>query len=249
MAPEQWADSSKVTSAADVYSLGCVLFEMGCGRPPFCAATMAEACTSHLHERAPSMRSIYPDTPPALDAFVQRLLAKAPRERPAMTAIATELFALGGDVLPLAPTIGAWNRPAGEAAPTTLDIGTGELHRRTRVRRTIAGSLAGVLLVAALAIVTAIGGSESGEPVARPAATPTIRAAPVLPPARPVPREPTPRIPTELAATVSAPVTPKPPARRTKPIAPTPPTPTPIPPSPSRFEGIELDRDGIPTKR
>jgi serine/threonine protein kinase len=82
MAPEQWGDSSKVDGRADIYALGCVTFEMMCGRPPFEARTYAEACAQHLTMEPPRVSSIVPDAPPALDDLLARLLAKDPAARP-----------------------------------------------------------------------------------------------------------------------------------------------------------------------
>src|SRR5262245_11132821 len=78
MAPEQWGDASKVDWRADLYSLGCVAFEMTCGRPPFIVTNIAEACAKHLHEPAPRARSLVPGVPPRLDELLDRLLAKDP---------------------------------------------------------------------------------------------------------------------------------------------------------------------------
>ncbi|MBA2542207.1 MAG: serine/threonine protein kinase [Deltaproteobacteria bacterium] len=304
MAPEQWADSSKVTAAADTYSLGCVLFEMGCGRPPFRAATMAEACASHLHAAPPAMRSLYPDTPPALDALVGRLLAKEPLERPVMSEIAAELRAFGSDVLPLAPTIGAWSpTPPRVTAPTTIELGTGEVHKTKPVHRAIVGSLVVGVLVGGLAILTTLL-RGSGEPVLVDAPPAAVSHAPTATPiVEVVPRVVTPasRATTEhsraleLAKTQAAgsgssapdvasssrmPVSdsrvparvgrdragspnrtapnrtppraaPASPAAIT-PAAPPSTSPTRSPPSTSarsKFDGVDLGSDGIPTKR
>jgi serine/threonine-protein kinase len=81
MAPEQWGDASKVDWRADLYSLGCVTFEMACGRPPFIVSNIAEACAKHLHDAPPHVRELAPETPPALDALVDRLLAKSAAAR------------------------------------------------------------------------------------------------------------------------------------------------------------------------
>src|SRR3954452_21122060 len=76
MAPEQWSDSSQVDWRADPYSLGCVMFEMACGRPPFVAATIPEAYTKHAHVKPPDPRSITPDLPADVAELILRLLAK-----------------------------------------------------------------------------------------------------------------------------------------------------------------------------
>jgi serine/threonine-protein kinase len=96
MAPEQWGDSAKVDWRADVYSLGCVAFEMACGRPPFIAHNIAEAYTKHLTEPPPPVAGFAPDMPPAFDLLIAHLLAKKPDDRPpSMAAIAQMFEALG----------------------------------------------------------------------------------------------------------------------------------------------------------
>src|SRR5688572_9355967 len=70
MAPEQWGDTSKVDWRADLYSLGCVTFEMACGRPPFIVSNIAEACAKHLHDPPPRVREFVPDVPTSLDTLV-----------------------------------------------------------------------------------------------------------------------------------------------------------------------------------
>ncbi|HET9621411.1 MAG TPA: serine/threonine-protein kinase, partial [Kofleriaceae bacterium] len=117
MAPEQWSDSSRVDWRADVYSLGCLLYKMAAGRPPFLSSSIAEACAKHLHETPQAMRVYAPDVPAAIDALALRLLAKAPDARtPSIEALEAELteitHALAGTPLP----------PARPSAPTLAEL-------------------------------------------------------------------------------------------------------------------------------
>jgi tRNA A-37 threonylcarbamoyl transferase component Bud32 len=86
MAPEQWSNARTIDWRADVYSLGCILYQMVAGRPPFVSKSIADACAQHLHEAPRPLRDHAPEVPASIDALALRLLAKDPALRAASTA-------------------------------------------------------------------------------------------------------------------------------------------------------------------
>ena len=85
MAPEQCRGAGAVDHRADLYSLGCILFHILCGRPPFVGEGIGEVIGMQQFVRPPSPRSLDPSIPARLDALVLKLLAKDPAARPATT--------------------------------------------------------------------------------------------------------------------------------------------------------------------
>jgi serine/threonine-protein kinase len=81
MSPEQALGERGLDGRTDVYGLGCVLYEMLAGEPPYPAATPQAAVARHLKDPVPSLRRALPGVPPALDTAVRRALAKSPAER------------------------------------------------------------------------------------------------------------------------------------------------------------------------
>ena len=79
MSPEQCL-SKRVTSAADQYSLGTVAYELLTGVTPFRGSAL-EMQWAHAKEIPEPVRTLRPDCPPALEAIVMRMLAKAPEDR------------------------------------------------------------------------------------------------------------------------------------------------------------------------
>jgi len=80
ISPEQ-VRGDQVDSRADLYSLGCVLFEMLVGRTPF-DGDLAALSYAHMHTPAPRVRSIDPTVPAAMDELVAAMLEKDPANRP-----------------------------------------------------------------------------------------------------------------------------------------------------------------------
>lgn len=80
MSPEQ-ARGDTVDYRADIYSLGCVLFQMVTGRLPFDAGDINALVYKHIFEPPPSPRQWRPETPEELESAIRRMMAKSPADR------------------------------------------------------------------------------------------------------------------------------------------------------------------------
>jgi serine/threonine-protein kinase len=81
MAPEQAENVKKVDHRADVYSLGCIVFQMLTGRVPFPGEGFGEVLVRHVREPPPLPSRLNPQVPPALEKIVLHALAKKPEFR------------------------------------------------------------------------------------------------------------------------------------------------------------------------
>jgi len=89
MSPEVGRGMGNVDHRADIYSLGCILFELATGRPPFVREGAGELIVAHATEPAPSAKALEPSIPVELDELIGRCLRKDPAQRPqTMTEIA-----------------------------------------------------------------------------------------------------------------------------------------------------------------
>ncbi|MDG2381948.1 MAG: serine/threonine-protein kinase [Pirellulaceae bacterium] len=82
MAPELVRGNREITGQVDLYALGCVLYEMLTGQPPYLGDNFAEIFEQHLHSDPPHVRNLVPNCPESLDKLILALLAKSPDDRP-----------------------------------------------------------------------------------------------------------------------------------------------------------------------
>ncbi|MGE3806061.1 MAG: WD40 repeat domain-containing serine/threonine protein kinase, partial [Gemmataceae bacterium] len=81
LAPEQAVNFHGVDVRADIYSLGCTLYFLLTGEPPFPGGTLAEKLWRHQQEEPPAVESFRSDIDPELTVILQRMLAKKPEDR------------------------------------------------------------------------------------------------------------------------------------------------------------------------
>jgi eukaryotic-like serine/threonine-protein kinase len=165
LAPEQ-AAGEQVSAAADIYSLGAVLYELVTGRPPYQFDSLPELAAKQSEGAITPVREVAAEVPQRVEDAVMRCLARNPAYRPASPAeLAREL--------------------APEAEPPTEPLPAG---RRARATAALAGNraaiwlaLAGLLVLAAILLgVTLAIGSGGGSGGAGTATTraPAVRAIP-----------------------------------------------------------------------
>jgi serine/threonine protein kinase len=117
MPPEQAEDSTAIDHRADVYSLGCTLYFLLTGSPPYVGKSLMATLLAHRTAPIPSLCSARPEAPPALEALLRSMLAKLPAQRcPSMAEAVRALEALLPS-LPNTPT------PARGPAPAVSSIG------------------------------------------------------------------------------------------------------------------------------
>jgi formylglycine-generating enzyme required for sulfatase activity/tRNA A-37 threonylcarbamoyl transferase component Bud32 len=81
MAPEQASDARTADIRADIYSLGCTLYYLLTGRPPFTEQTVMKVILAHREKPPMPVEAVRPDTPAELATVVARMLAKDPAAR------------------------------------------------------------------------------------------------------------------------------------------------------------------------
>ena len=127
MSPEQAAGDKALDARTDIYSLGCVLYEMLSGEPPFNSPTMQAMIARRLTEPAPSVRAMRSAVPAAVDEAIRKALAPVAADRFATVGqFAQALQAAQSTATPVATA--AITMPAAvEPAPS---ISAGEPRRR-----------------------------------------------------------------------------------------------------------------------
>ena len=241
MAPEQ-ASGGNVTSSADLYSAGVILFEMLTGELPFPGDNPVQVMYRHVNDIPPRPREINPAIPASLEMVVMRSMAKDPEDR---FQSAEEMEA----ALNRVPSADESTRIMAAVAPPTTRRpvraaggGGGAPPRRRASAPDGSNPAWPLILVAALLIILGLGAiailamrdnnNNSSTPTApavvQSATSATTPTATVAPTPSPTKEQPTP---------TSVPPTPTPEPATPTPVPPTPtpepPTPTPVPPTPT----------------
>jgi serine/threonine protein kinase len=87
MSPEQASNCGRADHRSDIYSLGCTLFHMLAGQPPFVGGAPRERMRRQIHEEPPDILQLNPSVPVALSAVLRRMMAKL-REKRYQSALA-----------------------------------------------------------------------------------------------------------------------------------------------------------------
>jgi serine/threonine-protein kinase len=221
ISPEQCKGAKNLDHRSDIYSLGCIAFEMLTGQPVFIADSLGELIASHMFKEPPALTDLEPAVPPALADLVRRMLAKSPDDRPrSMAAVVDALDAAGAPAalrgaqialpLGLPLEVSRAEDPSVTGAPTQT-VGQYVSHAKRgpdaalpppapdvpapqpSSRRAIAAIAVGAAAAVALVVWLAAGRAPSRE-----APPPVVAPAPVAPAAPPPPASAAPPAPVEV---------------------------------------------------
>lgn len=155
MAPEQ-AFGKPADERSDIYSLGCVLYALLAGHPPFTEGGAAAILNQHASIAPTPLRAENDRVSPALEAVAMQMLAKSPDDRPQTAAQVRDRLTNPSANLPVTP---AATVPTARLRQTTATQPLPEVVRPDRRRLILAGALAALVLATAL-VALASGGSS-----------------------------------------------------------------------------------------
>lgn len=129
MSPEQ-IGGAEVDERSDLYSLGCVLYELATGAPPFDLGDTWAILIGHRDTVPRPPREVRPEVPRFLDRIILDLLAKGPDQRPSDADELARRISEGRGASPYPPTlVGGWPVPPGEARMPSWTIGMTTGHK------------------------------------------------------------------------------------------------------------------------
>src|SRR6476619_4422822 len=203
VAPEQ-ATGGTVDARADLYSLGCVLFQMLVGRRPFSGDDPVSLVYQHVHTTPARVESVRPEVPAALGDLVAGLMAKDPDDRPD----SAEEVRRALESIPTGP-VSTGTEPSAATATTPVTA-TAVLPSRAqtdRRRKPWWPLVAGIIGVVVLLALTTAAILARGDPTAAPS-TPARRSSTApssaSPSASPSPSAPAPQTPDAAGAALLA---------------------------------------------
>ena len=130
IAPEQILDAAKADIRADIYSLGCTLYYLLAGSPPFAGGSLYEVLHAHNTATARPLNLVRPAVPAELTAVVAKMLAKEPRKR----------YQTPGDV---AMELQPFTKPGAVPVPTAAPVEPSVPKRNSTVRPGTSGKSQG----------------------------------------------------------------------------------------------------------
>jgi serine/threonine-protein kinase len=216
MSPEQCLGVKEVDHRTDIYSLGIILHEMLCGKPPFVSEGFGALVNMHINEAPVRASKIRPDVPAPVDRMILRMLAKKPEERfPTMLAVQQSLLPELARAPAPRPSELATALPPGTSprailgattlsAAASLPLGTepGPMARRRGLRVGLAA--AGVAAAVVVAVVALHAPKTAAPPSAAVAPTPAPAAPPAAAPAPPPSAPPAPAMPAMIEASLDS---------------------------------------------
>jgi urea transport system substrate-binding protein len=188
MAPEQ-ARGAETDFRCDLFSLGCVLYSLCAGRPPFTGDSIMAVLTSLAVDEPTPLTVVAPEVPPALADLVGRLLQKDRNLRPPSACAVVEAIEALEKQLQGEPSADSPSRGGRDAPATKLDFDPGRPTSGRRPRRALVSGLS-VVALSLVAIFLSYRGSvwnlrfpisQPKEAVAAAAALPAIKVGILLP--------------------------------------------------------------------